>query len=102
MKREHGAAQPNAAKSVTAPATVSGERPRHEPLDVPSGKVRGSLDPQVRRPAVTNAYLALALQLDAGGAPGQEHMMAQRFHPQRHGPVTLARLGGGGPDEIPR
>ena len=27
MKREHGEAEPAGAKSVTAPATVSGERP---------------------------------------------------------------------------
>ena len=58
MKREHGEEEPVGAKSVTAPATVSGKQPRSEPLDKTSGKVRGSRDPQVRRPAITGAFQA--------------------------------------------
>ncbi len=46
---------PFGAKSVTAPATVSGERPRRSPLSHGLGKDRVSCDPQVRRPAITGA-----------------------------------------------
>jgi len=33
MKREYGEEKPRGAETVTAPATVSDERPRDEPLD---------------------------------------------------------------------
>ncbi len=50
--REHGAVQPKGPNSMTAPATVSGERSwKIATVVMNDGKVQPSIDPQVRRPA---------------------------------------------------
>ena len=56
MKRECGAAS-KGANSATAPATVSGERPRETHWPDMVGKARASRDPRVRRPAIVTSTL---------------------------------------------
>lgn len=72
MKREHGAVPFKRAKSVTAPATVSGERGQYMPLGA-SWEGWPSYDPRVRRPAI-------ALSPTQGGALWKEALWTHVSH----------------------
>ena len=52
MKREHGEAQTSGAKTVAAPATVSGEQAPRMPLTLQVGKAGACEELQARRPAI--------------------------------------------------
>ena len=70
MKREHGEEEPKGAESVTAPATVSGERPV-SPLASQGREGAASSDPQVRRPAITDAAcVGLSTRFGRGARSG--------------------------------
>jgi hypothetical protein len=62
-KREHGADDPKGAKTVTAPATVSGEGRRQKSLGNREDG-RQPLDPRVRRPATKRTVQAVQSHLE--------------------------------------
>ena len=82
MKREHGEEEPSGAESVTAPATVSGERTRTAPLGIRLGRTGERVDPQVRRPAIATVVVS-------GGVSRREVEMPNTAHAVwRHDPVA--------------
>ena len=99
MKREHGAAYPSGAKTVAAPATVSGEAHRDEPLaPTGAGKGRWAADPRARRPAGTsNNRIPGGVHREEDTMPAPvDPIHSGCMHPARQSVSARARAAAGG------
>ena len=101
MKWDHGAVSPKAAKSVTAPATVGGERPRKRPL----GKRPGRLGEALTRKSgdLPSRGIGRCAQpvTDPGGVSWKEALMVRETRHDSVGTFRPPLAQSGADDDTP-